>query len=40
MQDIAFETGLKLWVGMVGAVGKISAFRSQGPQFYPGFAEI
>ena len=26
--------------GMVGAVGKISAFRPQGPQFDPGAAEI
>ena len=25
---------------MVGPVGKISVFRPQGPQFYPGFAEI
>ena len=28
------------WVGMVGAVGKISAFRPQGPQFDPGSAKI
>ena len=28
------------WAGMVGAVGKISAFRPQGPQFDPGSAEI
>ena len=28
------------WAGMVGAVGKISAFQPQGPQFYPGSAEI
>ena len=26
--------------GMVGTVGKISAFRPQGTQFGPGFAEI
>ena len=26
--------------GMVGAVGKISAFRPQGPQFDPGSAKI
>ena len=28
------------WAGMVGAVGKIFAFRPQGPQFDPGSAEI
>ena len=35
--------GVKMGVyraGMVGAVGKISAFRPQGPQFDPGSAEI
>ena len=31
---------LKMWAEMVGAVGKISAFRPQGPQFNPGSAEI
>ena len=31
---------LKIRAGMVGAVGKISAFRPQGPQFDPGSTEI
>ena len=28
------------WAGVVNAVGKISAFQPQGPQFNPGSAEI
>ena len=29
-----------VWTGVVGAVGKIPAFRLQGPQFNPDTAEI
>ena len=41
-EEIAGETGNKITrgTGMVGAVGKISVFRPQGPQFDPGSAEI
>ena len=28
------------WMSVVGTVGKISAFRPQGPRFDPGFAEV
>ena len=31
---------VKSWADMVGAVGKISAFQPEGPQFDPGAAEI
>ena len=32
---IAFPNPLFYWAGAVGTVGKISAFRPQGPQFDP-----